>query len=258
MRTSLASRMDVLLCIRPVRASTTGGIWPAVDTTRALCFPSPTPTRRFGNGVGEGKHRARVVSTAGQIPPVVDARTGRIHSKTSILDAKLVLIDKRKHTGRCGIRSDHLSGFGEGGQGGAVAGKSAAGLRRTGEASERYVNRASPGHWLRSADRGMPIERVRRSGDRKPPLVGWTGVNRMGFVIRIEQTCLDEDWGRVRLTAPVNPRAGHGLGSIWRQAIIVVIAVHLPADLQLLQVVQALRGFGLGLGSGQNHAMPEQ
>src|SRR3954469_19991431 len=99
----------------------------------------PFPDLRMA--VGERKSAARVVAVAGQIPPFVDTRAERIHSKTSVVNAELVLIHKRKHASRGGIRSDHLGGFGEGGQGGAVAGKGAAGLRGAGEASERQVDR---------------------------------------------------------------------------------------------------------------------
>src|SRR5205823_1625266 len=75
----------------------------------------------------------------------------------------------------------------------------------------------------------------------------------------IENSIGDEWQRRVTLPAARNPRVGqtvaarpgYGRPSVKRHKVVVVVGIHLPAQLQLLHVADALRPLGLALGPRQ-------
>src|SRR6266480_4202523 len=84
-----------------------GSLIVAIEGEYGCSVPFPI----LGVAVGKGPGSALAVAAAGQIPPSVLPRTGRVNGKVAVIHAEFVLIHKDNHVIRPGVGWDHLAVF---------------------------------------------------------------------------------------------------------------------------------------------------
>ena len=182
--------------------------------------------------VGEAEHATVVVARAGKIdpPPFVPLR----HGEPGVIDAAFVLVDEHKCVGR-----RRGNDFGKLMPTRAVL--------RVGDVIHVHVHRdAAEAGDLAPVANGGTVRRTLVNLDRVVVLEKNAGADVFVSGIRVG-IALDP---RRRSGGPTATRTAPNGGVGW-QVVVVVVDVHLPAELQLAVVVHAGNLVGLALGTAK-------